>query len=517
MAKKENIHKDFREYSIVEFFKKNMQMLGLSQKQKALVVIVHEYVTNSLDACEEAGILPDIRVEIKKIKKSKEKEIYKVTVKDNGPGISKDLAPKAFGKLLTGTKFHRYYVSRGQQGIGAAACTMFSLITTGKPIYIKSGRDGKVFEMELTISKDNNPVILSCKEYEGSFKGLQITGYFGDVQYVRGKSSVYEYLRRTALANPHATITLVEPDGTINRWERTTNELIAPKKEAKLHPAAINTHDFLALCEITRAKTVKNMIVNDLSSTSQKTIEKLKELLKDKAYLLDISPKEIKWEDAELIVENLLKLEYKAPKSDVLISIGAENIENTLKNILKPSFVKAITRKPKVYRGGIPFLVEVGLAYGGEIQSGEIYRFANRVPLLFDQSACAITTAANQVNWKNYGLKDDDLNKLIVFVNVVSVHVPYTSTGKLAIDPSVEEITNEIKLAIMDCARYLKKHMNKLKKLKEIEEKKKVLDLYAPTLVDLLAKTLDLNEKEKETLLNNLKEMIEEKYKTEVI
>jgi len=508
-----DIHKDFREYSIVEFFKKNMQMLGLAQKQKALVVLVHEFVTNSLDACEEANILPEIKVEIKKTRKE---GVYKISVQDNGPGISKELAPKAFGKLLTGTKFHRFYVSRGQQGIGAAACTMYSLITTGKPIFIKSGRNGKVFEMELTISKKNEPVVLNCKEYEGKFKGLLISGYFGELQYVRGKSSVYEYLKRTAIANPHATITFVEPDGTIHKWERTTNEIICPKKEAKLHPAMIKTYDLIALAEITKAKTVGDMIVKDLASTSKNTLEKLKKMLKDNAYILEKPPSKLSWEDAELITECLTKMEFKAPRSDVLISIGAENIEKTLKKILKPKFVKAITRKPKVYRGGIPFLVEVGIAFGGEIKEFELFRYANRVPLLFDTSACAITQAVNSVNWKTYGLTESETNSLAVFVNFVSVHVPYTSTGKLAIDPSIEEIFNEIKLAVQDCARHLKVYVRKLRKLEEIAEKKKVLELYAPALVELLQRSLNLPENESQKLLNNLKELIEEKYEVDM-
>src|SRR5512135_1938415 len=96
----------FKEYSVAEFFKKNQQMLGFSGKTRSLTTIVHEYVTNSLDACEEAGILPEITVSIEELDKDAGK--YRVTNEDNGPGIPEKHLGKALGQMLAGTKFHRY-------------------------------------------------------------------------------------------------------------------------------------------------------------------------------------------------------------------------------------------------------------------------------------------------------------------------------------------------------------------------------------------------------------------------
>src|SRR3989338_6056955 len=186
-----------------------MQMLGLTGKIKTLTTIVHEYVTNSLDACEESKILPDIEVQIKELGE----EYYEVTVKDNGPGLTQETVGKALGKLLAGTKFHRMMQLRGQQGIGAAGCTMLSQITTGK---------GKPFSAEITIDpKKNEPKIANFTELNKEFQGTIIKAKFKGVKYVNSEQAPLEYLRRTAVANPHAQITLIEPSGEKSVFKRT--------------------------------------------------------------------------------------------------------------------------------------------------------------------------------------------------------------------------------------------------------------------------------------------------------
>jgi len=174
------ITETFREYSITEFFKKNRHMLGFTGKVRSLTTIVHEYVTNSLDACEEAGILPRIEVKIEETGENR----YKVRVADNGPGLPKELIGKALGQMLTGTKFHRYIQQRGQQGIGAAGCTMYAMLTTGQPVHVISGHKGRIVEADVGIDfKNNRPVVKNLVEREGDFHGLVVEGEFGDVKY----------------------------------------------------------------------------------------------------------------------------------------------------------------------------------------------------------------------------------------------------------------------------------------------------------------------------------------------
>src|SRR5271155_4415394 len=189
------IFKELKTNSISEFFRKNSQMLGYSGKVRSLTTVVHEYVTNSLDACEEAGVLPDITVKVKEISESK----YSITNIDNGPGIPKNMMGKVLATVLSGTKFHRYIQQRGQQGIGGSGCTLFSLITTGKPIHITSGTGKSAYECDLTIDiKSNKPLVTNMKELDRPFVGLEIYGEFGEVKYEASDHGIYEYLRRTA-------------------------------------------------------------------------------------------------------------------------------------------------------------------------------------------------------------------------------------------------------------------------------------------------------------------------------
>jgi len=154
-----------REISVSEFFTKNRHLLGFDNPQKALLTTIKEAVDNSLDACEEAGILPDLSIEIAEVGENR----YRITVRDNGPGIVKGQIPKIFGKLLYGSKFHRLKQQRGQQGIGISAAGMYAQLTTGKPIRIIS-RTGKrqpahLFEIGVDTRK-NAPVILKDEVME---------------------------------------------------------------------------------------------------------------------------------------------------------------------------------------------------------------------------------------------------------------------------------------------------------------------------------------------------------------
>jgi DNA topoisomerase VI, subunit B len=209
----DEIFKEFKEHSVSEFFRKNSQMLGYAGKVRSLTTIVHEYVTNSLDACEEAGILPEIKVKLEQIAENK----YKVTVSDNGPGVPKTHIGKALGSVLKGTKFHRNMQQRGQQGIGGSGCTLFAQITTGKPVHVVSNTGREAYECDVSINiEQNKPIVTNMQDLsvsQFSSTGLTITGEFGEVKYENSEHGVLEYLKRTALSNPHAHIVFTDPEG----------------------------------------------------------------------------------------------------------------------------------------------------------------------------------------------------------------------------------------------------------------------------------------------------------------
>ncbi|MEM4335462.1 MAG: DNA topoisomerase VI subunit B [Candidatus Anstonellales archaeon] len=494
--------KNFREYSITEFFKKNAQMLGFSGKIRSLTTIVHEYVTNSLDACEEAGILPEIKIKIEEVGE----ERYVVTVQDNGPGIPPNLVGKALGQMLTGTKFHRYMQQRGQQGIGAAGCTMYALLTTGKPIHVISGHNGKIFECDLSVDlKTNEPVVTNSSETHGDFRGIVVRGEFGNVKYDKGQYGAYEYLKRTALANPHAQIEFTDPDGQVFIFPRSVEQVPQKPKEVLPHPLGVDVHDLLERAKASESTRISSFLQASFSRVSAEKVKEVQALVPEIDFKRN--PKTLSWEEAEKIVKAFKQVKWIAPATDSVIPIGKEQIEKSLKNILNPEIVAVVERPPKVYKGGIPYVVEAGIAYGGN-QKSSIMRFANRAPLIFDASACAITEVIKNIDWKRYGIKDFENEPITVFVNFSSVYVPYISAGKQAITND-EEIMSEIKNAVFEAARQIERHISGKIRERERATKKQLFMKYISQLSSDIA---ELSGEKKEVIEKKLIEIVEGKY-----
>jgi len=479
------IFKEFKEYSVVEFFQKNRQMLGFAGKVRSLTTIVHEYTTNSLDACEEAGILPEILVKVEDLADGH----VKVTIQDNGPGIPPSHLGKAMGMMLAGTKFHRYMQQRGQQGIGGAGCTLFSQITTGKPTRMRSGLgDGKVYECDMKIDvKNNQPTITNQVEFMGNFRGLRVESEFADVKYDKSEHGVYEYLKRTAMTNPHAQITLIEPTGEKHIFQRASDKIPEKPAEIQPHPLGVATGDLVDMAHRTDSRKLSSFLTNTFSRMSSAKADELAKLVPTVNF--EKHPRDLKWPEAEAIVNAVKTLKWIAPPTDALRPIGTDQIEKALKNILAPEFMSVSNRKPKVFRGGVPFVVEAAIAYGGNsgrvngegVRSGDIIRYANRVPLMFDGGSCAITEAVNNIDWKRYDIKDFDKEPVTVFANFVSVHVPYTGTGKQAITME-EEIIGEIRYAIMEVARDMQVYLRGKVREMDKETKKKIIMRYVKEL-----------------------------------
>lgn len=512
----DDIFKQFREHSVAEFFKKNRQMLGFSGKVRSLTMIVHEFVTNSLDACEEAGILPEIYVQIDELN-AQTKDHYRVTVKDNGPGIPKSHLGKALGQMLAGTKFHRYLQQRGQQGIGASACVMFSYLTTGQPTKAISSYKGKKVTANITIDfKSNKPVMEDPVEEpaaEGE-SGLTVISEFKDVKYERSNYGVYEYLRRTALANPHCAITLVEPGDQKSVFPRSVQANPRRPFEIKPHPLGIGTHDLLEFAKHSKDyRKLSAFLQNTFSRFSAARVDELRTLVP--AVDFDKNPQDLDWNEAELLVNAFRQVKWISPATDSLVPIDKEQIEISFTNIFRPEVLVVTERSPKVYRGGIPFMVEVGLAYGGGLVSaekrGEVMRFANRVPLLFDSGGCAITETIKSMDWKRYDIKNFEEEPIAVLVNLVSVYVPYTSAGKQAIS-NEEDVMEEIKFALMEASRGVQKYLSGRRREHEMASKKKLVSRYVQQLSSDLA---TLSGDKKDQIAKKLAQIIEDKYTQE--
>ncbi len=487
-----------REISVAEFFEKNKQILGFDSLTKALVVSVKEAVDNALDACEEAQILPDIYVEIDQMGRDE----YRIVVEDNGPGIIRRNIPLVFGKLLYGSRFHAIRQSRGQQGIGISAVVLYGQLTTGKPARVvsKISEEEVAYEVILSIdTKKNAPRIIKERPLLWDREhGTRIEVVLR-ARYVRGKQSVYEYLQQTAIVNPHAQITFVEPDGKRTIFKRATDKLPPPTREIKPHPHGIELGELLNMARNTKAYRLTSFLTTEFSRVSPKVAE---EICK-KAYLYgDMRPQELSIEEAKRLLDAFRKVKLMAPPTDCLSPIGETLIKKGLKNVLgslRPSFyAQPVTREPKVYSGN-PFIVEAGMVYGGELpkdQPVRILRFANRVPLLYQQGADVITKAIGSVDWRRYGLEQRGgqgipVGPAIILVHVASTRVPFTSEAKEAI-AEVPEIREEIELALKALGRQLRLYNVKKQRKSKMTEK---FFLVTKILPEIARKSAEIVEK----------------------
>jgi DNA topoisomerase-6 subunit B len=552
-ATAESMAKQQREISVSEFFLKNRHLLGFDNPRKALVTAVKEAVDNSLDACEEAGILPTISVEIRQTAEDR----FRVEITDNGPGIVRAQIPRIFAKLLYGSKFHRLRMSRGQQGIGISAAGMYGQLTTGLSTRIlsKTSSARKAHSMEVQIDTGKNaPVILKDEEtdWQPRFEAVPLgrkadrvlTYSHGtcvsiemEAAYFRGKLSVDEYLKQCAVANPHlllcCRITLLKkeadgaeagaqsapPPSSVSEWtvyQRAIEKVPPQPAEIKPHPHGVELGMLMQMLKSTHARTLRAALMQDFSRVGAGTALGICQRagLNPKA-----NPARIAHQESEALFKAINDTKLMRPPTDCLSPIGEDQILAGLKKEIQADFYTAVTRPPTVYRGN-PFQVEAGLAYAKpganaelvEDQPVRILRFANRAPLLYMGGGCAITRALAGVNWRNYGLSQprDSLpfGPMVVLVHIASVWVPFTSESKEAI-AHYPEIIREITFCVQEAGRRLAVYLSRRRRQAEIERKRNYIELYIPHLALGLREILDLTERQESLIVSKLRRVLE--------
>ena len=479
-----------REISVAEFFERNRQILGFDNPQRALLTTVKEAVDNSIDSCEEASVLPEVQVEISK----ETDERLKVAVTDNGPGILRKEIPNVFARLLYGSRFHANRQARGQQGIGISAAVLYANLTTARPARIVSKVEEEeaahVLELFLDTQKNLPRVTLDDLELWDRPHGTRVELVL-KARYVRARQSPYEYLRGTAIVNPHVRLVLVEPDGTRVTFERASSDLPPVSKETLPHPYGLELGELGYLLKGTRRPTLGEFLAKDLQGVSPRAV---REVLEKSGRKASDKPSSIQGEQQERLLGALHEVGLVAPSADCLSPIGSMLIKRGLRNVLgdlRPEFyAPPISRPPKV-RGGFPFMVEVGLVYGGGLpidQPVQILRFANRVPLLFQQGACAITNAISTMDWRRYGLDQKGGSGIptgpaLILVHVASTKIPFSSEAKEAIaeDP---EIDKELTLALQASARHLKTHLSRMSRRSFASDKFEIILRILPKLAE---------------------------------
>ena len=508
----EEMSKKQKEIGVAEFFARNRHLLGFDNKRKALLTVVKEAVDNSLDACEEAKVLPEISIELIQMEDTR----YRVIIEDNGPGIVKKQISKIFGKLLYGSKFHRLKMSRGQQGIGISACVLYSQLTTGRNTKIISriSENKPALYYELTIdTKTNNPIIKKENEVEwikphGTRIELDI-----EATYQLGQQSVDEYLKQCAISNPHATFIYTNPKAQQIIFPRITNDLPKVTQEVKPHPYGVELGVLIDMLKRTESKTLQSFLTHDFSRVGN-TAAKL--ICENASLLPKMKPHNLSRDQAEHLIKGIKNTKLHNPSTDSISPIGKDVLEKGIKKEINAEFYATSSRPPSVYRGN-PFVIEAGLAYGGDQpgdKSARLLRFANRVPLQYQQSGGAIFKSVVGTNWRSYNLQQPQgslpVGPLTLIIHIASVWVPFTSESKEAL-AHYPEIIKEIKLAVQEVGRDLGKYLAKKKKIKSELQKRSYIEKYIPHVSETIVKMLNLANVEKENINDKLKLILEKR------
>ncbi|MGC8566162.1 MAG: DNA topoisomerase VI subunit B [Caldisphaera sp.] len=488
-----NTQEKYREMSIAEFFAKNKELSGFANPTRALYQTIRELVENSLDATDNHNVLPEVKIFIKEIEPSTDDKPakYVVSAEDNGVGVPPTVMANAFGKVLYSSKYI-IRQTRGMYGLGIKAAILYSQMTTGQPVFIVSSTDNSenIYYKKILIDvKKNEPIILEegqlmkRSNWHGTKVFLNLEG-----DWTRAKQKIIEYIKRTALIAPYAEIIFETPEKEIYYFPRVTKKMPKPPVEAKPHPHGIDIEQLKMMITSTKSKTLLEFMINEFQSIGEITAKKFLESIELEP---NMNPKKlIEKGNSKLLQKMATGLRtykgFRPPRSDYLSPIGEELIEVGLRRLFNPEWVKALTRQAKAYEGH-PFIVEVGMAYGGNIQPSEepiLLRYANKIPLLYEEREDVSYKVVSSINWKLYNVEQP--MPLVVLVHVASTKVPYKGVGKESLS-EVTELENEIKNAIQEVARSLRLFISKKKSETTLREKIVTISKYIPEVARSLS------------------------------
>lgn len=498
-----------KQVAISEFFEKNKHFLGFDSPVRSLITAVKEAVDNSLDACEEARILPSIKVKVSKI--DTKKDIIELVVEDNGPGIPQKSIEKVFGQLLFGSRFHAIRQSRGQQGIGITGVVMYSQLTTGKPTHVKSKiateSTAAVVDIGLDTRKNKATKSNTGREIwlldDGEMKkhGLEVTTRM-KAKYQKGRQSVWQYLRMTSIVNPHAEITFTDPEGEVHHWPRVTERLPGKVESIKPHPHGIELGQLQRMLTESTDSRLSVFLRTNFSGVSTRAA---KELCSAAELDVKVKPKQMTPDQIRALLEsfqgermfNGKPVKLLNPPTNCLSPIEEMLIKKGLSKTIDSRYAITMTRAPNVSQGN-PYQVEVGLIFGGNMAADkpvEVLRFANRVPLMYQQGGCLLTKAIESVDWRQYGLdqaggKGVPKGPAAILVHLASTNVQFTSEAKEALADNAE-VMEEVRKAMLEMGRGLRKHLEKKKKMAKTKEKFELINDILPAIAAKSAQILN--------------------------
>ena len=508
--------------STAEYFAKNLQQVGFSSPVKAVLTTLKEAMDNSLDACEEAGILPEVTVKVnrKSDSSSRNVELVEISVEDNGPGVKQEDLPKVFGEYLASSKFGKGRCSRGQQGIGISAATTWAQLTNASGVEVisktKSMQQAVNVIIDVDIKKNKGIVKKkqTLKEWDKPHGLKAIFHIDGRIQ-LNGDGGLITYLEGTALVNPHLTLHYKLVDREWRHIEKVTKEVPLIPPATLPHPHTMKLGEFISHAHLFDKVTLDSFLKKGFSKIGRKTLSDFvknglsSSLLKKRVkYFTDVEYKKI--------FQAIQKTEMTNPTTSSVLTVGEESLSKSIQRIGQVDFFSVITRKPRICDHK-PVVVETAIArlleksQDSENTAVRLMRFANRVPLQFDKSACAITKAVESVNWRTYGLAQQKnsvpLGPYVFAISVTSPFIKFKNASKETIDAS-EELVEEIRRTLMQTGQKLARHIKREQRADELERKTQYIKQFVPVLVKKLGDITKANKKRQERATKGIMKLL---------
>ncbi|MFP3263249.1 MAG: DNA topoisomerase VI subunit B [Nitrososphaeria archaeon] len=471
----------FSEISPSEFFYRNRDLAGFTNPTRALYFSLKELVENSLDSCEASQTPPEILVsiEVDEDGPSEDPRFYRIMVQDNGTGIPAGDLADAFGRVFYGSKF-KLRQSRGIFGMGATMTLLYAQATTGKPAFVASSTTGRRYHgllMKVDIER-NRPVIL--RRLEGRARGWRGTLVSATIlgDYQKAESKVISYLEQTALAAPYASITFRDPRGRQVVLERVVDSVPKPPRETLPHPSGVDVETLRKMVKAWRGGGLADFMVRNFQRVGPKTAEAFLAYAK---FDPRTDPRTLTEADLSRLASALRSYGgFLPPDASYLSTLGPELLEAGVRRLLQPEFCAVESRRPQAYEGH-PFVVEAAVAYGGpRLKPGlTVFRFANRIPLLYDESSDVTWKVLNSMDLRSYRVGPED--PVGVVVHLVSTKIPYKTIGKeyIADRPEVER---EIRLALRSLFRALRNYLSRKEHMVGVARRANIYSKYMPLI-----------------------------------
>src|ERR671912_1058638 len=529
-----------------EFFVDNSALAGFTG-ERILYMSVRELIENSLDSCEANHILPHISLSLKTVDSSN--DLWLISCEDNGIGIPPDKVPVAVCSFLTSGKYVEKQ-QRGLFGVGLKMIAAFSTKDTDHPLRVWSKPQEDKTECYFDLRTDintNKPIIMTKKVLrppDGQIShscGFRIDAVLRAKLSPITKSRIYEYISQTSVVNPYSVLTFETDDGRVV-FDRRTNAIPEPAKEVLPHPSDMDLKTLKkAIMNYMNQKTT----IHGLLCTAFQKIsgEKAKEIIKNAEVDLKSANQ---YTEHELIkIVNVCKhTKFQNPNTDHLSPIGeqiltagrtseytrainkdahslnAQEQPHLAVKVLRPTLMAYSSRTCVI--NNRPTIVECGIAYGGDISSFKLFRFANKIPLLYDEGSDVAREAVSEVEINKMGISKKEVKEqfasadsksdravemlpIHIFFHICSTKIPYKTAGKESI-ASEGDLKKYMKSCLSDLYRKVSAQIRRELKIKEDENKLRLYKHYIPFIVNAISESIKIDSKKLSKAFQNLAE-----------